>query len=86
MKGRRIGVLTRYFLKHSAQYLFKKQRLAIPLSMYTSYDANLPWHTVHDIASRFFMISEIGWTFGTIVLDCNPDAVDITSNQTSVHA
>ncbi|MDF2727557.1 MAG: hypothetical protein K0S84_1100, partial [Nitrososphaera sp.] len=52
----------------------------------TSYEANLPWHTSHDIASRFFMISEIGWTFGTVILDCKPDAVAIISNQTSAHA
>ncbi|HEX2230910.1 MAG TPA: hypothetical protein VHG34_01845, partial [Nitrososphaeraceae archaeon] len=45
------------------------------------YEANLPWHRSHDIASRFFMISEIGWTFGTVVLDCNPDAVSFTNNR-----
>ena len=40
----------------------------------------------HDMASRFFMISEIGRTFGTVILDCKPDAVSITSNQTDVRA
>jgi hypothetical protein len=32
------------------------------------------------------MISEIGRTFGTVILDCKSDAVAIISNQTSAHA
>ena len=70
----------------SEQNLFKKETLAISVSTYTSYEANLSWHMSHDMASRFFMISEIGRTFGTVILDCKPDAVSITSNQTNVHA
>jgi hypothetical protein len=35
----------------------------------------------HDIASRFFMISEIGWTFGRVILDCKRGAASIISNR-----
>ena len=70
----------------SAQYLFKKETFAMPLSTYTSYEANLPWHASHDIASRFFMVSERGWTFGTVALDCSPDAVLFTNSHTNAHA
>jgi hypothetical protein len=32
------------------------------------------------------MISEIGRTFGMVIIDCKPDAVAVISNQTSAHA
>jgi hypothetical protein len=59
----------------SEQYLFRNGTLAIPLSTYTSNDANFPSHQSHDMIARPFMTSEIDSTLAATILDCKPAVV-----------
>jgi hypothetical protein len=45
----------------------------MPLSTYTSNDADFPSHESHEITLRPFMASEIDSTLVATILDCNPD-------------
>jgi hypothetical protein len=47
----------------------------MPLSTYTSNDANFPSHQSHDMTPRPFMTSEIDSTLAATMLDCKPAAV-----------
>ena len=47
----------------------------MPLSTYTSNDANFPSHESHDMTPRPFMTSEIDSTLAATILDPNPDVV-----------
>jgi hypothetical protein len=47
----------------------------MPLSTYTSNDANFPSHESHDMTPRPFMTSEIDSTLAATMLDCKPDVV-----------
>jgi hypothetical protein len=49
----------------------------MPLSTYTSNDANFPFpsHESHDMTPRPFMTSEIDSTLAATMLDCKPDVV-----------
>jgi hypothetical protein len=42
----------------------------MPLSTYTSNDANFPSHESHDMTPRPFMTSEIDSTLAAAMLDC----------------
>jgi hypothetical protein len=56
------------------QYLFRKETVAMPLSMYTSYEANFPSQESQLIASRLFMTLEIGSTLTAVTLACELSA------------
>jgi hypothetical protein len=47
----------------------------MPLSTYTSNDANFPSHQSHDMTPRPFMTSDIDSTLAATMLDCKPAAV-----------
>jgi hypothetical protein len=47
----------------------------MPLSTYTSNDADFPSHESHEITLRPFMTSEIDSTLAATMLDCKPAAV-----------
>ena len=47
----------------------------MPLSTYTSNDANFPSHESHDMTPRPFTTSEIDSTLAATILDCSPDVV-----------
>jgi hypothetical protein len=52
----------------------------MPLSTYTSNDANFPSHQSHDITPRPFMTSEIDSTLSATMLDCKPAVVATGEN------
>lgn len=47
----------------------------MPLSTYTSNDANFPSHESHDMTPRSFMTWEIDSTLAAITLVCKPGVV-----------
>jgi hypothetical protein len=48
----------------------------MPLSTYTSNDANFPSHESHDMIPRSFMTSEMVATLAATMLDCKRIATD----------
>jgi hypothetical protein len=47
----------------------------MPLSVYTSNEADFPSHESHDMTPRPFMTSEMASTLAAIMRDCRPDVV-----------
>ena len=60
-----------YRLKTFEQYLFRKDTLAILLSIYTSYEANFSSHESQVMAPRLFTTFEMPSTLIAFVLDCD---------------